>query len=902
MAKEKRKFLSRLAENTIRAEETKQRLRDCALSSAAEACASLGSAENGQSAARSAKMREKYGSNSLPAAKRKSAALRFIEAFVNPFTVILFVLALVSVFTDIVFAENGERNYVTVCVIAVMVFVSGILRFVQETRSGNAAARLSAMVTAKSEILRGGERCEIAVSEIAVGDLVVLSAGDMIPADMRIVSACDLFISQSALTGESEPEEKTADAVSAYGAPAACSCLAFMGTNVVSGSGKGLVVATGGDTLLGQTAKSLTGKPVKTAFEKGVASVSHTLIAFMLVMVPVVFLINGFTKGDWMGAALFAVSIAVGLTPEMLPMIVTACLAKGAVSLSRKKVIVKNMNSVQNLGAMDILCTDKTGTLTQDKVVLELHLNVEGEEDARVLSSAYLNSYFQTGLKNLMDAAVIERTEELCASGELDASVFSKYRKTDEIPFDFSRRRMSVAVSDGAANALLITKGAVEEMLSVSSFVQIGERILPLTQDLKNRVLCRADELNRSGMRVLAVAQKTEIPPVGKLTAADESEMVLIGYLAFLDPPKATTAAAIERLESLGVAVKVLTGDNEKVTACVCRKVGLDGDRVLLGAELENMNDEQLAKAAERAVVFAKLSPVQKERVVRVLRENGHTVGFMGDGINDAPAMRAADVGISVDTAADIAKESAGVVLLEKDLTVVADGVIEGRKTYANMMKYIKITASSNFGNTFSVLVASAFLPFLPMLSVQLVLLNLVYDLSCTALPWDNVGAESLKKPVVQDANSVKRFMLCFGPVSSVFDILTYVSLFFVICPAFCGGAYTALDAASQLRFANFFRTGWFVESAVTQTLVVYMLRSEKLPFGESRVSFPVLISTLCGIVVLVGIGYTPVGAAIGLTPLPVHYYAMLAAIVAAYMLLVTFLKKFYVRRFGKLI
>ena len=901
MAKKiKKLFLSRMAENIMRAEEAKERVRTAAALSETKVYAFLQTEHGGISSAEAERRREVYGSNILPAGKKKSIAARLLETFINPFTLILLALAAVSVVTDIVLAAEGEKNYITVIVIGVMVAVSGILRFVQETRSGAAAEKLSAMISTTACVSRCGEgRREIPVSELVVGDEVYLSAGDMIPADLRIVSAKDLFVSQSALTGESAPEEKKA-APGEANAFTDCACLAFMGTNVVSGSGIGLVVATGESTFFGQTAKTLVGKPEKTAFEKGVNSVSHILIGFMLAMVPVVFLLNGFTKGDWLSAALFAVSIAVGLTPEMLPMIVTACLAKGAMALSGKKVVVKNINSIQNLGSMDILCTDKTGTLTQDKVVLELHLNVEGKEDARVLCRAFLNSNYQTGLKNLMDIAVIERTHELRASGEITEEDLTKYQKTDEIPFDFERRRMSVAVTNGKGKTLLITKGAVEEMLAVSSFAEIGGEVRPLTGELKAGVLERASELNEQGMRVLAVAQK-RLSEGAEVSAADESGMVLIGYLAFLDPPKATTAEAVARLHGLGVAVKILTGDNEKVTACVCRKVGLAGEDVLLGSDLENLNDEQLAAAAKRAVVFAKLSPAQKERIVRALRENGHVVGFMGDGINDAPAMRAADVGISVDTAVDIAKESADVILLEKDLTVVADGVVEGRKTYANMMKYIKITASSNFGNMFSVLIASAFLPFLPMLSVQIILLNLVYDISCTSLPWDNAEKDSLARPAVWESRSIIKFMFCFGPVSSLFDVLTYILLYFVVCPAAVGAPYVAAGAA-QAQFVSLFQTGWFVESIFTQSLVIHLLRGKNFPFIRGGASLPVCLFTFGGIILLSVIPFTPIGAAVGLCPLPAMYFALLAAIVVGYIALTTVIKRVYVRKFGELL
>ena len=902
MAKKKRLFLSRMAENIARAEDAKARVRTAATLAEAEAYAFLQTERGGIASAEAERRRGQYGENVLPSRKKKGTAARLLAAFINPFTLILLALAAVSVVTDIVLAAEGEENYITVVVIAVMVAVSGILRFVQESRSGAAAEKLSAMITTTACVSRKGEgKREIPVSELVVGDEVHLSAGDMIPADLRIVAAKDLFVAQSALTGESAPEEKKAEPCDA-GSLTNCGCLAFMGTNVVSGSGVGIVAATGEGTLFGQTAKTLSaGRTEKTAFEKGVNSVSHILIGFMLAMVPVVFLVNGFTKGEWLSAALFAVSIAVGLTPEMLPMIVTACLAKGSVALSKRKVVVKDINSIQNLGAMDILCTDKTGTLTQDKVVLEMHLNVEGKEDARVLCRAFLNSNYQTGLKNLMDVAVIERTHELRASGEIAEEDLTKYQKTDEIPFDFERRRMSVAVTNGRGKTLLITKGAVEEMLAVSAFAEVGGEVRPLTGELKRGVLARASALNEQGMRVLAIAQK-RLAEGAEVSAADEAEMVLIGYLAFLDPPKETTADAVARLHGLGVSVKILTGDNEKVTACICRKVGLAGEHILLGSDLENLNDEQLAAAAERASVFAKLSPAQKERVVRVLREAGHTVGFMGDGINDAPAMRAADVGISVDTAVDIAKESAGVILLEKDLTVVADGVVEGRKTYANMMKYIKITASSNFGNMLSVLIASAFLPFLPMLSVQIILLNLVYDVSCTSLPWDNVEGESLSRPAVWESRSILRFMFCFGPISSLFDIITYLLLYFVLCPAVIGAPFAASDAAAQAQFEALFQTGWFVESIFTQSLVLHMLRGKRFPSARSHASLHVCVFTLGGIALLAAVPYTPVGAAFGLVPLPAMYFALLAAIVVGYVALTTLAKHLYVRKFGELL
>ena len=843
--------------------------------------------------------RDEYGANILTNGKKDSAAKRLAEAFISPFTLVLLALAVISVFTDIVFASAGERSYATVGIISAMVIISGTLRYVQETRSCNVAEKLTGMLHTTACAERGGVKREIPIEEIAVGDLIHLSAGDMIPADLRILTAKDLFISQSALTGESEPVEKSVCSGGARDTLTDTENLAFMGSNVVSGSATAVAVAVGNGTMLGNMAGSLNGEAPKTAFEKGVNSVSWVLIRFMLIMVPVVLFINGFTKGDWVQALLFAISVAVGLTPEMLPMIVTACLAKGAVVMSCEKVIIKNLNSIQNLGSMDILCTDKTGTLTQDRVVLEYHLNVDGAEDERVLRHAFLNSYFQTGLKNLIDIAVMARQQEL-GTGDLT----ERYTKVDEIPFDFERRRMSVVVRDRAGKTQLVTKGAVEEMLKCCSFAECGGSVLPLTDEVRSLVTSRSDAMNEQGMRVIAVAQKTNPAPAGEFSAADERDMVLIGFLAFLDPPKDTTKAAVQALTEYGVSVKILTGDNEKVTRAICSQVGLDAENMLLGSEIDALTDAQLGRLAAGVTVFAKLSPAQKARIVSVLRERGHSVGFMGDGINDAAAMRAADVGISVDTAVDIAKETAGVVLLEKDLMVLERGVIEGRKIYANMIKYIKITASSNFGNMLSVLASSAFLPFLPMASIHLILLNLIYDVSCTAMSWDNVDAEYLRSPRKWDAAGISRFMLRIGPTSSVFDIATFLLMYFVICPAFTGGElYTSLtDPASRALYVSVFQTGWFVESMWSQALVIHMLRTPKLPFVQSRAAAPVTLLTLAGSCAVTVIPFTPLGRVLGFTALPAAYFLWLAAIVAGYMLLATAVKKSYVRRYGELL
>lgn len=864
--------------------------------------------------------RSEYGSNKVTREKKKTLPQRLAGAFINPFTAILFCLALVSSFTDMIFPHFSlfgcvpkDFDCLTVVIILTMVFLSGTLRFVQESRSGNAAEKLLAMITTTCTVTRKGqEMAEIPLDEVVVGDIVHLSAGDMLPADVRILDAKDLFVSQASLTGESEPIEKipmvneTRDAITDY------TNIAFMGSNVISGSASAVVVTVGDHTLFGSMASEVAHEAVETSFSKGVNAVSWVLIRFMLVMVPLVFVANGITKGDWLSAFLFGISIAVGLTPEMLPMIVTTCLAKGAVSMSKKQTIVKNLNSIQNFGAIDILCTDKTGTLTQDKVVLEYHLNVNGEDDLRVLRHAYLNSYFQTGYKNLMDVAIIQKTEEEEADDPQLVDLSEHYVKVDEIPFDFARRRLTTVVQNRDGKTQMVTKGAVEEMLSICSFAECDGKVRPMTKELKSRILATVDDLNEKGFRVLAIAQKSNPSPAGAFGVTDECDMVLMGYLAFLDPPKESTADAIKALKAHGVTTKILTGDNDKVTRTICKQVGLKVRNMLLGSDLENMSDQELAKAAETTDVFAKLTPDQKARVVSVFRENGHTVGFMGDGINDASAMKSADIGISVDTAVDVAKESADIVLLEKDLMVLEEGIIEGRKTYANMIKYIKMTASSNFGNMFSVLAASALLPFLPMESLQLIFLNLIYDLSCTAIPWDNVDEEFISVPRKWDASSVGSFMMWIGPTSSVFDWMTYIFMYFVFCPLFVSRGVLYNDLAShfaaadlvrmQTAYVAMFQTGWFIESMWSQTLVIHMIRTPKLPFIQSHASAPLTLMTFTGIGVLTIIPFTTFGRMLGFVALPTAYFAYLIPCILLYMVLATSLKKAYVRHYGELL
>lgn len=915
------RLVSQAAEASVLQDAYNRHICETAASPISEVLVRLNTTLCGLSEEEVSASRARFGANKVTRQKQKTLPERLAGAFINPFTAILLCLALVSAVTDMILPYwqlfgnvRDDFDCLTVVIILTMVLISGVLRFVQESRSGNAAEKLLAMITTTCTVTRRGlPHEEIPLDEVVVGDIVHLSAGDMIPADLRILEAKDLFVSQASLTGESEPVEKTPDLCSPVQSSVTdCGNIAFMGSNVISGSATGVILAVGDHTLFGSMASSVAGDAVQTSFTRGVNAVSWVLIRFMMVMVPLVFVINGLTKGDWLSAFLFAISIAVGLTPEMLPMIVTTCLAKGAVSMSKEKTIVKNLNSIQNFGAIDILCTDKTGTLTQDQVVLEYHMDVTGRDDLRVLRHAYLNSYFQTGYKNLMDLAIIRKTEQEEAADPRLTDLSESYVKVDEIPFDFTRRRLTTVVRDKSGKTQMVTKGAVEEMLRICTHAEYNGSVEPLTDALKRTILKTVDALNDKGFRVLAIAQKSNPSPVGAFGVGDECNMVLMGYLAFLDPPKETTAGAIRALKEHGVTTKILTGDNDKVTRTVCAQVGLEVRSMLLGSDLERMNDAELAAAAETTDVFAKLTPDQKARIVTVLREAGHTVGFMGDGINDAAAMKSADIGISVDTAVDVAKESADIILLEKDLMVLEKGILEGRKTYANMIKYIKMTASSNFGNMFSVLAASALLPFLPMMSIQLIFLNLIYDLSCTAIPWDNVDEEFLRVPRKWDASSVGSFMIWLGPTSSIFDFATYIFMYFVFCPMVVSGGVLFNDLANhfsgarllqmQAAYIGLFQAGWFVESMWSQTLVIHMIRTPKIPFIQSHASLPLTMLTCTGIAVLTAIPFTPFGALLGFTALPLSYFAFLIPCILLYMILATSLKKAYVRHYGELL
>mgnify|MGYP001022334855 FL=1 len=844
--------------------------------------------------------RDLYGENIITKGQEDSILKKIYESIINPFTVILLVIALVSLVTNVWLAKPGEEDPTTSIIIVVLVLISGGIRFVQELRSDRAASNLSRLIVNTATVIREGTEQELPIDELVVGDIIKLSAGDMIPADVLLLDSRDFFVQQSGLTGESDAVEKVCLAKSDgqnLDSLLETESLAFMGTNVISGRATSLVLVVGDETMMGAIEQTLNTYDEPTSFEREMNSISWLLIRLMLVMVPVVFFINGLTDGDWLEAGVFALSVGVGLTPEMLPMIITASLAKGSIIMAQEKVVIKKLNAIQDLGAIDILCTDKTGTLTQDEIVLEYPLDIHGDLDLAVLRRAFLNSYYQTGLKNLMDRAIINRTEKEAEKHEIVRNLDQTFKKIDELPFDFERRRMSVIVKDDEDVISMVTKGALEEMLAISSHVEYKKRITELTEEIRQEILAEVAQLNEQGLRVLGVSYKSDLEEDYDYEVKDESDMILTGYLAFLDPPKSSAAPAIETLAEYGVATKILTGDNDKVTQAVCEKVGLDVDNILLGVEVDSLSDEELSQAVEDTTVFAKLSPDQKARIILQLKANGHKVGYMGDGINDAPSMKVADVGISVDTAVDIAKETADVILLDKDLMVLEKGLVEGRKVYANMTKYIKMTVSSNFGNIFSLLFASIFLPFLPMAPVHLIVLNLVYDLSCIALPFDNVDSEFLKKPRIWSANSITRFMAWIGPISSVFDVLTYLVLYFIIVPMITGGSYQAGSGQAE-TFITLFQTGWFIESMWTQTMVIYMLRSSKLPFVQSRPALSVIVTTMAAALFVTSLPYSLFASVLKTAPLNGTYFLFLFLIIALYMVSVTLVKHLYIKRY----
>ncbi|MET3982644.1 magnesium-translocating P-type ATPase [Streptomyces sp. PvR034] len=851
----------------------------------------LSATRNGLTHAEAALRLERDGANVVAHERAPRWWVQLAKAFANPFIAVLVFLAAVMYWQDP--ADPG------VVILSVMIGVSGLLRFWQEFRSGRAADALKKLVTTTCAVQRragsgsGPTTFEVPMDQVVPGDIVKLAAGDLIPADLRLITSKDLMVGQAALSGESLPVAKADTRAEDLGQfettdPVEADNLCLMGTSVTSGTATAVVVATGADTYFGSMAGSLVGERPQTNFDTGVRKVSFLLIRFMLVMVPVVFMINGFTKGDWNEAFLFGIAVAVGLTPEMLPMVVSANLARGAVAMSQHKVVVKRLNAIQNLGAMDVLCTDKTGTLTEDRIVLDRYLDVHGAPDNEVLEYGYLNAHFQTGLRNLMDQAVIDRVNEA-----EEVVVDARFSMVDEIPFDFARRRMSVVLnrntlvgSVGRSEHVMITKGAVEEVLDLCTHMTDRGQRVELTEQLRWHVARIAEDNNREGLRVLAVATRTIATPRDTYTVADEDQLTLVGFLAFLDPPKADAARALQGLADKGITVKVVTGDNELVAARVCADVGIDVGHVVTGVELDALDEPALRELAARTTVFAKVNPVQKARIVRALQAEGHTVGFLGDGINDAAALRDADVGISVDTAVDIAKESADIILLEKDLTVLEQGVIQGRTTFGNTIKYIKMTASSNFGNVFSVLVASAFIPFQPMLAIMLLTQNLVYDIAQLATPWDRMDEEYLRKPRNWDAKGIGRFMLCIGPISSIFDIAMFVIMWNVF-------------AANSEAHQALFQSGWFVEGLLSQTLIVHMIRTRKIPFIQSRASWPVMAMTVLAVLAGLFLPFSPLAGSLGLVALPASYFPWLIGVLLAYCTLTQLLKTVYIKKFN---
>ena len=831
----------------------------------------FGSSLNGLSAFQYKANFKKYGENRFDIEKVEWVAIRFLRNFFSPLSLLLISLSLLSYFT-------GEHS--GAFMIAVMVFLSTALTFTQEYKSNHAAKKLIALVSTKALVIRNSAEQEVDIKQLTPGDIVKLSVGDMIPADIRLLHSKDLFLNQASLTGESLPIEKSAICLDQnVSSPYDFSNLAYMGSYVVSGMGSGLVTQTGNLSYFGQIAKDTTAQVKLSTFDRGISQFTWLMIRIMAFMIPTVFLINGVIKGDWLEAGLFAIAVGVGLAPEMLPMLVTMNLAKGAIALSRKKVIVKRLNAVQNLGAMNILCTDKTGTLTQNEIILEKHIDVYGYDSVQVLDFAYLNSHYQTGLKNLMDVAILKHIE---VHKKLHDN--NSYQKIDEIPFDFQRRRMSVVLRKNNQSDILICKGAVEEIISCCRFAQSEQGLISLTQNHLVNLKGVVSNLNNDGFRVIAIAVRESPISQKAYGISDEADLVLQGYVAFLDPPKESAREALWALQAGGVQVKILTGDNEVITRKVCHEVGLSVQKILLGSEIDGMNDSYLANQALETQIFAKMTPQQKARVIKLLKAEGCVVGYMGDGINDGPALKIADVSISVDSAVDIAKESADIILLEKSLTVLYQGVIEGRRVFGNLMKYLKMSASSNFGNMFSMIGASALLPFLPMAPVQILLNNLLYDFSQTAVPTDAVDPEYLAKPREWDIQGLARFIFCIGPISSIFDYLTFGFLWFYL-------------KANTTDLSAIFQTGWFIESLLSQTLVVYVIRTGKIPFVESRPSLPLVVTTIVICTMAILLPYIALGEYFQMVPLPAMYWIGILILIPSYLLLTQFAKTWLIKR-----
>ena len=834
--------------------------------------------EKGLSSKKANELIHNLGLNEIKQAKPKKWYHYFLESLFSPFNCILLGIVCILIYTDIYLPETP--SYANIIVIAILVTASTLLDFVEEYRSNKAAEELKQMVATNTTVIRDGKEIQVPINHVTLGDIIVLSAGSMIPADLRIIEAKDLYVGQSSLTGESDSVEKHVDSkisLNDIDNISDLDTICFMGTNVISGSAKGVVIKTADSTYFGKIAHTLTtGKP-KTAFQKGIENISRLLIHFMLILIPVIFLLNAW-KHDIVTAFTFAVAIAIAITPLLLPVILSSSLSKGAVRMSKKKTIVKKLDSIQNFGAMNILCTDKTGTLTEDKIVLEKYLDINGEEDIRTLKHAFLNSYFQTGLKGNIDEAVIKRALE----NGLE-NFKTEYKKVDEIPFDFSRRRLSVIVSDGNKKQM-ITKGAVEEILNICTKVDYKGEVSPITKEIKENVKKISKTLNEQGLRVVAVCQKNDIEGIQHFDVKDEKNMVLIGFIGFLDPPKESAKESIEKLNKAGIRVIVLTGDNAEVTRCVCDKVGINSKNIVLGSKLDKLSDTAVLRLLKRTNIFAKLSPIQKARIVRLLKEAGNIVGYMGDGINDSPSLTNSDVGVSVDTAVDIAKESADIILLEKDLNVLLDGVTEGRRTFVNLMKYIKLATSFNFGEVVSVIIASVLLPFLPETPIQLLVEGLLYDFGQMTLPFDHVDKESLQHPKKLDINSLKHFMLFMGPVSSAFDMIVFASLWFFF----------------QVRDAATFQTIWFSYSIVSNLVGMHIIRTSKIPFIQSNAHKAVYISSISLIIIGLVVPFTALGSMIGLVPIAGQYIFLIFAVTILYCFVALFAKKIYIKKYGE--
>lgn len=877
-------------------------LRQLATCTWEELCQKLSISTSGLDFSQVVCSREKYGSNCLGTEQHDTLLYRLRRAFFNPFHGILFILALVSLVTDVFLASDLARNATTAGIIFVMILVSGVIRLVQELRAKNAASQLDRLIHEKVTVKRNGVWAELPAEELVVGDLIAVGAGDRIPADLRLTQASDLFVSQAAITGESavwgkHPQASRSDPDTPI---TEMENLAFLATTVISGSGEGIVLAVGKHTVYAQA--STPHHQRKNTFEQGANSIAWVLLRFMAVLVPIVFVLMGITGGRWLESLAFALSVSVGLTPEMLPMVITACLAKGSLSMSKKQTIVKDLNAMQAFGSMDVLCMDKTGTLTNESILLEYYLDVLGNESQETLDLAYLNSCHHSGIRNPIDNA-LQACITMPGREPHFSSLLKSHKKLDELPFDYNRKMVSVLVCCPDGHRQLIVKGDLDHVLSRCTQVEYRGQTHPMEGNVIQAAKAVVGEMLQDGMKVIAVAKK-HMDDHDTLTASQEAGFTLVGYVAFFDAPKDSAHASVDALKRLNVTPKILTGDQASIAQSICRRVGVPFENLLTGTELDAMSAAQLHAAVETTHVFAQLTPGQKLRLVSALQDNGHTVGFLGDGINDIPAMYQADVGISVDTAIDATKDAADVILLHKDLSVLEQGVLEGRKTFANMLKYIKITASSNFGNIFAIVCASVFLPFLPMTSVQILLLNLLYDMLCIVLPWDRVDEEELLAPKEWSGHTLGRFMLSFGPISSLFDLLTFLFLYFVLCPAACGGAmfHQISDAATRAQFISLFQTGWFVESLWTQVLILHFLRTPKLPLIQSWPSIPVLSVTLAGIVGVTALTFTCGISLFGLVPLPVSYLWYLVAVAVAYMLLATVGKSCYQTKYKQLV